>query len=102
MRSTVLSRADVRSSLWEDGTLARTFGPRGTAGFRGALCFGAGRGRSATYRNPGQLIPGFRPAEAGRALGWLLRTYLQAYGPATPSNFEVGLTLGRVDIGGHA
>ncbi|MFC9353580.1 winged helix DNA-binding domain-containing protein [Arthrobacter sp. NPDC057013] len=175
MRSTVLSRADVRSSLREDGTLVRTFGPRGTvhllpasdlslwtgalgamppnpalgqfltpaqtdevvaaiadalraaeltvdeltdaiaaragswaaepvmpafqamwprcraamgtAGFRGALCFGAGRGRAATYLSPGQLAPGFRPAEAGTALGWLLRSYLQAYGPATPPNF---------------
>ncbi|MFP3462342.1 winged helix DNA-binding domain-containing protein [Arthrobacter globiformis] len=175
MRSTVLSRPDVRNSLLEGGSLARTFGPRGTvhllpaadlslwtgalaalppnpalgqfltpgqtdevvaviadvlldaeltvdeltsaiaartgawaaepvmpafqtmwprwraamgtAGFRGALCFGAGRGRTATYRNPRQLIPGFRPADAGTALGWLLRTYLQAYGPATPAHF---------------
>jgi hypothetical protein len=59
----------------------------GTAGFRGALCFGAGRGRAATYRSPGQLVPGLRPVGAGTALGWLLRSYLQAYGPATPAHF---------------
>ena len=175
MRSAVISRADVRASLWEDGTLVKAFGPRGTvhllptadlslwtgalgaipphpgleqfltpgradeivaavadalrnreltvdelndaivdrtgalaaepvmpafqgmwprwraamstAGTRGALCFGAGRGRAATYRSPGQLLPGFRPADAAPALGWLLRSYLQAYGPATPAHF---------------
>ncbi|WP_395404298.1 winged helix DNA-binding domain-containing protein [Arthrobacter sp. UC242_113] len=175
IRGAGISRAEVRKALWEDGTLVRTFGPRGTvhllpaadlsqwsgalgalppnpalrqfltpgqtdqivaaiadalrdaeltvdeltdaivartgawaadpvmpafqtmwprwraalgtAGFRGALCFGAGRGRAATYRSPGQLLPGFRPADPAPALSWLLRAYLQAYGPATPAHF---------------
>ena len=175
MRGAGISRADLRKALWEDGTLVRTFGPRGTvhllpaadlsgwtgalgalppnpalgqfltpgqadeivaaiadalrdaeltvdelsdaivartgawaadpvmpafqtmwprwraamgaAGFRGALCFGAGRGRAATYRSPGQLLSGFRPADAGPALGWLLGAHLRAYGPATPAHF---------------
>jgi hypothetical protein len=181
MRGDGMSLADVRKALWEDGTLVRTFGPRGTvhllpaadlsfwtgalaaipshaslgqlltpgqtdqivdaiadalrqdeltvdelndaivartgawaadpvmpafqtmwprwraamgtAGFRGALCFGAGRGRAATYRGPRQLLPGFRPAEAAPALGWLVQTYLRAYGPATPAHFARWLAV---------
>ncbi|HKS03468.1 MAG TPA: crosslink repair DNA glycosylase YcaQ family protein, partial [Arthrobacter sp.] len=58
-----------------------------TAGFRGALCFGTGRGRAATYRSPGQVLPGFRPADPSASTAWLLRSYLQAYGPATPASF---------------
>lgn len=181
MRGDGISRADVHKALWEDGTLVRTFGPRGTvhllpaadlslwtgalgaipshtslgqfltpgqtdqivdaiadalradeltvdelndaivartgawaanpvmpafqtmwprwraamgtAGFRGALCFGTGRGRAATYRSPAQLLPGFRPAEAASALGWLVRAYLRAYGPATPAHFARWLSV---------
>jgi len=65
----------------------------GTAGFRGALCYGAGRGRAVTYRSPGQLLPGFRPADPSVSTAWLLRAYLQAYGPATPSNFARWLAV---------
>jgi hypothetical protein len=181
MRSDRISRADIRTALWEDGTVVRTFGPRGTvhlvpaadlsfwtgalgalpshaslgqfltpaqtdqivaaiadalredeltadelndaivartgewaadpvmpafqtmwprwraamgaAGFRGALCFGAGRGRAATYRSPGQLLPGFRPAEAASALAWLMRAYLGTYGPTTPGHFARWLAV---------
>jgi hypothetical protein len=183
IRGAGISRADLRKALWEDGTLVRTFGPRGTvhlltaadlsqwtgalgalppnpalgqflapgqtdqivaaiadalrdgelsvdelidaivartgtwaaepvmpafqtmwprwraamgtAGFRRALCFGAGRGRASTYRSPGQLLPGFRPADAAPALGWLVRAYLQAYGPATPAHFARWLAVRR-------
>jgi hypothetical protein len=183
IRGAGISRADVRKALWEDGTLVRTFGPRGTvhllnaadlsqwtgalgalppnpalgqflapgqtdeivaaiadalrdgeltadeltdaivartgtwaaepvmpafqtmwprwraamgtAGFRGALCFGAGRGRASTSRSPGQLLPGFRPADAAPALGWLVRAYLQAYGPATQAHFARWLAVPR-------
>ncbi|GAB14693.1 hypothetical protein ARGLB_074_00430 [Arthrobacter globiformis NBRC 12137] len=183
MRGAGISRSDVRKALWDDGTLVRTFGPRGTvhllpaadlsqwtgalgavpshpalgqfltpgqtdqivaaiadalrdseltadelndaivartgawaaepvmpafqtmwprwraamgtAGIRGALSFGAGRGRASTYRGPGQLLPGFRPADAAPALGWLLRAYLQAYGPATPAHFARWLAVPR-------
>ena len=73
--------------------VATVAGGDGTAGFRGALCFGAGRGRAATYRSPGQLLPGFRSAEAAPALGWLVRTYLRAYGPATPAHFARWLAV---------
>ncbi|MBG0568487.1 winged helix DNA-binding domain-containing protein [Actinoplanes aureus] len=54
---------------------------------RGAMCFGPGRGRKVTYTGPGRWLPGFRPAGGEAALGWLVRQYLHAYGPATAPNF---------------
>ena len=58
-----------------------------TAAARGALCFGAGRGRAVTYVNPIRWLPGFRPEPATAAAGWLLRSYLRSFGPATPAQF---------------
>ncbi|MFF2039272.1 winged helix DNA-binding domain-containing protein [Kitasatospora sp. NPDC058170] len=57
------------------------------AAARGALCFGPDRGRKTTYTNPHRMLPGFTPAEPQAALSWLLRSYLYAYGPATPEHF---------------
>ena len=57
------------------------------AGMRGALCFGPNRGRKVTYTSPRRWLPGFRPAAAQPALAGLVRSYLQAYGPATPAQF---------------
>jgi len=54
---------------------------------RGALCFGPGRGRRATYTSPRLWLPGFRPAPAEEALAALVRSYLHAYGPATAEQF---------------
>ena len=58
-----------------------------TATYRGALCFGANRGRKVTYTSPRRWLPNFRPAEGRVALADLLRGYLRAYGPATPQHF---------------
>jgi hypothetical protein len=58
-----------------------------SAAARGALCFGPGRGRAVTYVNPVRWLPGFHPEPAGRAAAWLLRSYLRAFGPATPAQF---------------
>jgi hypothetical protein len=51
-----------------------------TAANRGVLCFGEDAGRKITYTNP-QVEP-----DPG-GLPWLLRSYLGAYGPATPAHF---------------
>ena len=54
---------------------------------RGALCFGPDRGRRTTYTSPGRWLPGFRPAPVEEALAALVKSYLHAYGPATPEQF---------------
>jgi hypothetical protein len=57
------------------------------AGARGVLCFGRPRGRMVTYASPRTWLPGFEPAAGPDALGWLVRQFLAAYGPATPAQF---------------
>jgi hypothetical protein len=59
----------------------------GLAGIRGALCFGASRGRNVTYTNPRRWLPGFTPTDGPAALRDLVHSYLSAYGPATPAHF---------------
>ena len=56
-----------------------------SAGMRGVLCFGPGRGRKVTYTSPGRWLPA--PADTRTALAHVLRSYLYAYGPATPRRF---------------
>jgi hypothetical protein len=58
-----------------------------TAAQRGVLCFGANRGRRATYARPRDLLPGFAPEDPETALRDLVRQYLHVYGPATPQHF---------------
>ncbi|MFG2074757.1 winged helix DNA-binding domain-containing protein [Nonomuraea maritima] len=53
----------------------------GAAAHRGAFVFGPPRGRKVTYA----AAPMAGPAEDG--LAWLVRSYLTAYGPATPAQF---------------
>ena len=65
------------------------------AGFRGALCFGPNRGSNVTYTNPQRFVPGFAPVEGRKALTWLLKSYLHAYGPATPQHFAQWLSAPR-------
>ncbi|GAB2831622.1 winged helix DNA-binding domain-containing protein [Actinocorallia aurea] len=57
------------------------------AGMRGALCFAPNRGRKAAFTHPRRRLPGFAPADASVSLPWLVRSYLHAYGPATPERF---------------
>lgn len=66
-----------------------------TAANRGVLCFGPNRGRLVTYTSPRRWLPGFRPAEGPRALAWLAKEYLRAYGPATPAHFAQWLNVSR-------
>jgi hypothetical protein len=59
----------------------------GTAAYAGALCFGANRGRNVTYTSPKRWSPGFEPADPATAVPEVVRSYLRAYGPATPDDF---------------
>ena len=61
-----------------------------TAADRGALCFGANRGRNVTYTSPQRWLPGFAPADGAASLAELVLRYLHAYGPATPQHFADG------------
>jgi hypothetical protein len=58
-----------------------------TAAHHGMLCFGPLRGRRVTYTSPRRWLPDLTPAPADEALGWLIREYLRAYGPATSQQF---------------
>ena len=57
------------------------------------LCFGADRGRYATYTNPHRWLRGFRPADGDEALRTLVSRYLYAYGPATPQHVARWLAI---------
>lgn len=65
------------------------------AGLRGALCFGPNRGSKVTYTNPQRFLPGFAPAQEQTSSAWLLKSYLSAYGPATPEYFAQWLGAPR-------
>ncbi|NUR62299.1 MAG: winged helix DNA-binding domain-containing protein [Catenulispora sp.] len=52
------------------------------AAHRGALSYGPNRGRKTTYTSPGAV-----PLSAEEGLGFVVRSYLTAYGPATPAHF---------------
>ena len=67
----------------------------GTAASRGALCFGANRGRNVTYTSPRRWQPGFTPADGAASVAELVRRYLHAYGPATPAHFAQWLNTSR-------
>jgi hypothetical protein len=54
---------------------------------RGALCFGPSRGPRVTYTSPRRWLPRFQPAPPDQALPALLKSFLHAYGPATPAQF---------------
>ena len=56
----------------------------GMAGHRGVLCFGPNRDRRVTYTSPHRWLPGFPPADQGKAIARVIMDYLYAYGPATP------------------
>jgi hypothetical protein len=57
------------------------------AGIRGALCFGPNRGRKVTYTSPNRWLSGFKPGDTRAALAHVVKSYLYAYGPATPKRF---------------
>jgi Winged helix DNA-binding domain len=60
---------------------------------RGAMCFGAPRGRQVTYTSPARWLPGFAPVSGADGLAWLARRYLTGYGPATAAQFARWLSV---------
>jgi hypothetical protein len=49
----------------------------------GVLAFGQNRGSRVSYVNPGVVVD----QDTDAAVGWLVHTFLRAYGPATPAQF---------------
>ena len=67
------------------GTWPRWRQALATAAHRGTLCYGPPRGRRTTYASPSTWLPDVSPSAHLRvddALGWLVRSYLHAYGPS--------------------
>jgi DNA glycosylase AlkZ-like len=56
----------------------------GMASYRGVLCFGPNKGR---HTNPRRWLPGLKPASEDQAIEAVIKSYLYAYGPATPQHF---------------
>ncbi|MBQ1034979.1 winged helix DNA-binding domain-containing protein [Micromonospora sp. C81] len=67
---------------WPRWIAAMTAATRG-----GVICFGPNRGRVSTYTSPARWLPDFAPMPGPAALAALVRSYLHAYGPATPAQF---------------
>lgn len=67
----------------------------GVAAHQGILCFGPNRGNKVTYTNPRRWLPDFKPAEKNAALASIVKSYLHAYGPATPQQFSQWLGAPR-------
>lgn len=65
----------------------RWFAAMAAATRAGVVCFGANRGRASTYTSPTRWLPDFAPMAGRAALAALVRSYLYAYGPATPAQF---------------
>jgi hypothetical protein len=66
------------------------------AAHRGVLCFGPDRGRQVTY-----VSPGIRPDPPATAIRELIRSYLHAYGPATPAQTAQWLATSKAWLAEH-
>lgn len=73
---------------WPRWMAAMTAASRG-----GVICFGPNRGRATTYTSPTRWLPDFAPMPGPAALAALVRSYLHAYGPATPAQFARWLAV---------
>lgn len=65
------------------------------AGARGVVCYGPYRGKEPTFVRADAWIPHWQDLSREEAEGLLLRKYLQAFGPATATDFAVwaGITF---------
>ncbi|HEU4849849.1 MAG TPA: winged helix DNA-binding domain-containing protein [Terrimesophilobacter sp.] len=63
-----------------------------TAAYRGVLCFGPQRGARVTYTRPLD-ASGAERLTGDDAVLWLLRRYLDSYGPASPAEFARWLAV---------
>ncbi|HEU5376208.1 MAG TPA: winged helix DNA-binding domain-containing protein [Ktedonobacteraceae bacterium] len=62
-------------------------GPLKPSAFRGDLCFGPSQGQNVTFANPRTWVGNWPSIQPEQALRKIVRLYLQAYGPATATNF---------------
>lgn len=53
----------------------------------GLLCFGPNRGQSVTFVRPDRWLPAWRRVDPAEALAVMARRYLEAYGPASKTDF---------------
>jgi hypothetical protein len=67
----------------------------GLAGARGVVCYGPNRGSEPTFVRADAWIPNWKDVPRDEAVAILLRRYLQAFGPATATDFAMwsGLSL---------
>ena len=65
------------------------------ASARGVVCYGPNRGNEPTFVRADAWIPKWKDVPGEEAEEMLLRTYLRAFGPATPADFSLwtGITL---------
>lgn len=65
------------------------------AASRGVVCYGPRRGNEPTFVRADAWIPRWKDMPVEQAEGQLLRTYLRAFGPATPTDFSMwsGISL---------
>jgi len=57
------------------------------AAHAGVLCYGPDRDRRVTYTHPSRWVPAAPGMDPHEAIGWLVRSYLRSYGPATAQSF---------------
>jgi hypothetical protein len=65
------------------------------AAYQGLLCFGPNEGRNVTFVSPRQWIGDWREMDTDDALAELVRRYLDAYGPATHTDFAYWFGIGQ-------
>ncbi len=99
--ATAVARETRVPALRELIVTANWGSPLKPSAFRGDLCFGPSQGQSVTFVNPKKWIGAWREIDPLSALQEIVRTYLQAYGPATIEDFSrwwwggAGITMTR-------
>lgn len=78
----ISGRRDLGTALM--GSWGGTLKP---AAYQGLLCFGPNEGRNVTFVSPRQWIGDWREMDTEEAFAEVVRRYLDAYGPATHTDF---------------
>ena len=78
----ISGRPDLEKALM--GSWGGTLKP---AAYQGLLCFGPNEGRNVTFVSPRQWVGDWREVDTEEACAAIVRRYLDAYGPATHTDF---------------